>query len=77
MIGLSRDAAISTLVAQGYDVSIDNRTAEENPLTTPGYVAAQTPQPRTPGTYGQTVRITMTAGSDLDVAEPSAVPIPR
>jgi membrane peptidoglycan carboxypeptidase len=79
VVGLARDAAITTLVQQGYRVRVAARTAPANPLLTPGFVAAQSPGGGVQGSYGQLITLTLTSGSDTRVVapKPSALASPN
>jgi len=72
--GLGRDAAVTALLRAGYAVAIDPSTAPADPTQQPGQVADQTPLPGKQAPYGAQVVLTLTAGSDTQVAVPSALP---
>ena len=77
VVGLERDAAITTLAAQGYRVRVAPQTAEPNDLVGPGFVAAQSPEGGKSASYGAVVTLTLTAGSDTNVAAPNPARVPR
>lgn len=68
--GLMRDAAIASLVRGGYRVVVSPKTADPQPLSVPGIVAAQSPAAGTPSGLDSTVTLTLTDGSDTAVRIP-------
>jgi membrane peptidoglycan carboxypeptidase len=76
--GLTRDAAVTELLAAGYVVTIAPKTAAPDPLLAEGYVASQSPAPGAPVGPGAAVKLVLTAGSQTRVVvpQPGASPTP-
>jgi beta-lactam-binding protein with PASTA domain len=74
--GLTRDAAVSTLLRAGYRVALDPFTAPEDPLSTPNVVADQDPISGQAAPYASVITLTMTAGSSIQVVIPEPWQLP-
>jgi len=74
--GLTRDAAITTLLRAGYHVVISPLTAPLDLLVATGQVAFQSPAAGTASDFASTVSVTLTAGSDVNVAIPEPWQLP-
>ncbi len=70
VLGLTRDAAITTLLRAGFRVAIDQLTAPLDLLVAPGQVALQSPAPGSAAAFASTINLTLTSGSDVTVAIP-------
>jgi membrane peptidoglycan carboxypeptidase len=75
--GLTRDAAVTALLDAGFRVHISGKTAPSNPNLPPDQVAGQTPTAGTLAAYESEVTLTLTAGSQTNVAIPAPWQVPR
>lgn len=72
--GIDLDSAVTTLLTSGFTVKVAKKTGPANPhVSAPGYVMDQSPKGGGKAAYGDTVVLTLTAGSDTAVRVPSTV----
>lgn len=72
--GVHLNSAVSTLLNSGFRVEIAKKTAKPNPhVTAEGYVVSQTPGGGGKAAYGDTIVLTLTAGSDTAIEVPTSI----
>ncbi len=75
--GMSRDAAITALLDAGFRVHISTKTAPPDPNLPSNQVAAQTPAAGALAEFDSSVVLTLTNGSETDLAIPAPWQIPQ
>jgi beta-lactam-binding protein with PASTA domain len=75
--GMTRDAAVTSLLDAGFRVRISTKTAAANPQFPVDQVADQSPSAGSVGDYDSVVTLTLTDGSQTNVSIPAPWQVPR